>query len=64
MQPIIAALFSLVVNIFQTEPSSKLVMMRRINAKKENLFEDAVFNRNLSEREISGLQYLVGLCHP
>ena len=26
--------------------------------KKENQFEDAVFNRNLSAREISGLQYL------
>ena len=26
--------------------------------KKENQFEDAVLNRNLSAREISGLQYL------
>ena len=35
-----------------------------INAKKKNQFEDTVFNRNLSNREISGWQYLWGLCHP
>ena len=31
-----------------------------INAKKQNQFEDTVFNRNLSNREISGWQYLGG----
>ena len=31
-----------------------------ITAKTENQFEDAVFNRNLSDKEISRLQYLGG----
>ena len=31
-----------------------------VNAKKENQFEDTVFNRNLSNREISVWQYLGG----
>ena len=47
-----------------SKPSSKLVTMRLgefiINAKTENQFEDAVFNRNLSDKEISRLQYLGG----
>ena len=45
-----------------SEPSSKLVRLSEfiINAKSENQFEDAVFNRNLSDREISVLQYLGG----
>ena len=43
-----------------SELSSKLVKLGEfiINAKKENQFEDAVFDRNLSDREISVLQYL------
>ena len=31
-----------------------------IDVKKENQFEDAVFTRNLSNREVPGLQYLGG----
>ena len=43
-----------------SEHSSKLVRLGEfiINAKKENQFEDAAFDRNLSDREISVLQYL------
>ena len=42
--------------------SSKLVRLGEfiINAKKDNQFEDAIFNRNLSDRETSVLQYLGG----
>ena len=47
-----------------SELSSKLVMMGLgefiINEKKKNQFEGTVFNRNLSNREISGWQYLGG----
>ena len=45
-----------------SELSPKLVRLGEfiINAKKENQFEDTVFNQNLSDREISVLQYLEG----
>ena len=45
-----------------SELSSKLVRLGEviINAKNQNQFENAVFNRNLSDREIPVLQYLRG----
>ena len=45
-----------------SELSSNLVRIGDfiVNAKNENQFEDALFNRNLSDREISVLQYLRG----
>ena len=45
-----------------SELSSKLVRLGEfiINAKDQNQFENAVFNRNLSDREIPVLQYLRG----